>query len=181
MSIEEAREKLQIPLSDDDIRKHDIRFMLYSDLVNYEKVTDLLPKQRDGVIILVRTELTFGHYVSLCRFKNDIMFFDSYGFRVDKNFHKTPEYMRRKLGQDYPHLSYLLNSALDDKFKVTFNEYRFQKISDNTETCGRWCIWFVNYVKRANKPSIDGFIRLVLHESDLYNLDLNILACIKIP
>jgi hypothetical protein len=181
MSIVEARDKVQVPLSDDDIAKYEIRFMLYSDLANFDKIVDVLPNEVDGVIILVRTELTFGHYVALCRNKNNIFFFDSYGFRPDKNFHKSPEYMRIKLGQEYPHLSYMLNDAVDDKFKVTFNEYKLQKMSDKSQTCGRWCIWFIKYVKHTNKPSIDGFIRLVLQECDRYNVDPNTLVCMKIP
>jgi hypothetical protein len=179
-NIEEAREKVYIPLSDDDIAKYGVRFVLYSDLSRYETITDLLPNEIDAVIILIRTELSFGHYVALCRHKGNIMFFDSYGFRPDKNFHKTPEYMRDKLGQEYPHLSYMLNDA--DKFRITFNEYKYQTTSDHSQTCGRWCIWFIRYASRNRKPTINGFAKLVLRESKRYDdIDLNILVCMMVP
>jgi hypothetical protein len=182
MSIEEAREKVMIPMSDTDIHNYGIRMILYSDLANYENITDLLQNDNDAVIILVRTEINYGHFIAVIRDKKTINFFDSYGFRPDKLFYKTPEYMRDKLNQEYPHMSYLLNKAIDDGFKVSFNSYDFQKKKDESNTCGRWCVWIINYFKITKNPTINKFVCHVLQKSkELNNIDLNILVSMVVP
>jgi hypothetical protein len=135
------------PLSNDDIKKYlkNINIVNYSDLGNYQSINELLPKKMDAVVLFVKTTShSSGHWCAILRNKNNIYYFDSYGLRVDKNllFQKS-KYIRKQLNQNIPHLSYLLNNALKDGFKVGFNEVKFQNDSKGfgAATCGRWVVY----------------------------------------
>ena len=56
-----------IAMSDVDIHKHlpDVRIVKYSDLVDYNSISDLLPKQRDAIIILTEQIEAYGHGLRL--------------------------------------------------------------------------------------------------------------------
>jgi hypothetical protein len=183
MSIAEARELVLKPMSSSEIENYGFRFMTYSDLANFQIVEDLLPNtEYDAVVILVRTKINYGHYVCMVRLNKRLLYFDSYGFRVDKKFYETTEYMRNKINQTFPHLSSLLNDAVDRKFNVSFNEYPFQNQKVESNTCGRWCILFCQYFKINRNKSISDFICFVFNESKRYdNLDLNILVSLLVP
>jgi len=183
MSIEEARKRVLIPMSNEEIENYGFRFLTYSDLSNYNSIVDLLPnKTYDSVIILVRTKINYGHFLCVVRLGNRILFFDSYGYRPDKKFYNTSEYMRRKINQDIPLMSYFLNEALDKGFKVSFSEYKFQDPDIESNTCGRWCVLFCKYFKVNINKSIKDFICFVLNESKKYdNIDLNLLVSMLVP
>ena len=123
-------EKLEYAFSDEDIKKQlpKVRLIEYPQLKNYNSITELLPNKKDAVIILVQIKNKHnGHWICITRFNNVIYLFDSLAYRPDKNLLWTPKHLRKSLGQDIPYLSYLLNDALTKKYKVYFNEYKYQQ------------------------------------------------------
>ena len=140
-------EKLEYALSDLDIKRQvpNIRILEYPELGKYDSITQLLPNQKDAVVILVQIKNKHnGHWICLTRFKNVIYLMDPLAYRPDKNLLWTPKYLRKSLGQNIPYLSYLLNDALTNKFKVYFNEYKYQMQKQGINTCGRHV---VNYLR----------------------------------
>jgi hypothetical protein len=172
-------EKAMIPLGDGDIRsrlfdKH-IKILVYEDLSEYSSISQLLPRLKDAVIVLYQRKENFGHWVALVRDDTNIVFFDPYGYRPDKQLLWTPKYLRRQLNQKTPHLSHLLNKAVDDGFNVTFNETKYQIDGSSINTCGRHCVSFVNYWMKTNKPSLEGYYDLMKaykKDHELSNFDL---------
>jgi hypothetical protein len=157
------------PISNVDINKYlkNVNIVNYSDLGNYETITDLLPKQIDAVVLFVKTmSNSMGHFCSIMRNKNNIYYFDSYGLRVDKNlmFQKS-KYIRKELDQNIPHLSYLFNQAIKNGFKIFFNEVKYQddNKSFGSATCGRHSVYrilkhFEGYTPLEYKKHIESLV-----------------------
>ena len=173
-----------IAMSDVDIHKYlpNIRIVKYSDLVDYNSISDLLPKQRDAVILLTEQVEGYGHWTAIIRYKNKIIYYDSIGFRVDKatSWCKTKQ-LRKELGEDVPHLSLLLNKALDEGFKVVFNEFEFQNKKANLSTCGRWCCAVISYFMQSKTPSLKGFYNVIMNLSKQWELDKELVVCKIFP
>ena len=165
----EIFKKLEIPLSDTDLKKivPNLRIIKYSDLAEYNDISQLLRNTIDYVVILVEQKLNVGHWQGLLRQGKNIEFFDAYGQRPDKALLWTPQQLRKGLGQNEPHLSYLLNKAKDDGFRVTFNVVPYQNISDaSIETCGRHLASRILFFLKSNdiseakyKKYMDGLVR----------------------
>ena len=165
----------QKPMSDNDIKKclgSDAKILEYSELSKFTSIQELLPKKRDFVVLLVGVESSEdGHWEALIRVKKRILFFDAYGYRVDKQLKWAPESVRSEMNQDIPHLTLLLNKAVDDGFKVTFNEYPFQDRDDlRYATCGRWCAMVILYYMETPKPTLKKFHKLVMSHCKKYEL-----------
>ena len=67
-------------------------------------------------------------------------YFDSYGVSSKSILDFIPNYMNKKLGNNYSEdLGKMINSIKPtDKF--TYNKTKFQKEAPNINTCGRWVI-----------------------------------------
>ena len=61
--------------------------------------------------------------------------------------------MRKSLGQNIPYLSYLLNDALTKKFKVYFNEYKYQQEKQGVNTCGRHIVSYLKWFFMTISPT----------------------------
>jgi hypothetical protein len=175
MTPDEINRLARIPLSDHDLLKilgENAKIILYGDIDNYKKIEDMLPKSRDYVIILVGvTDSENGHWQCIYRFHDNIMMFDSYGDRPDKALEWAPQNVRKKMDQEMPHLSVLLNDSVDDGFHVTFNSYPYQDKDDKTiATCGRFCSAFIQYCKDSKCPTIEGFHKLMEEIRNKYDM-----------
>jgi hypothetical protein len=172
------------PMSDSQVHKYlpDTRIITYEQLADYDNIIDLLPKKNDQIILMFQRVKNDGHWTTLLKENNTIIFFDPYGYRPDKQLHWTSENLRRSLGQDVPHLSILLNNAVDDGFKVVFNNYPFQD-RDKLEyaTCGRWCISVVLFFQRRKKPTLKKFHTLIMKLCQFYELVPDIIVSALIP
>lgn len=144
------------PLSDGDIRNHipDVKIIKYNQLDEYNTIEQLLPRTHDYVVILTELKENNGHWLALLRDDKTLIFFDSYGFRPDKHLLWTPKYLRKQLGQDEPHLSYLLNHAIDNGFKVVFDETAYQNRKDgNIATCGRHVVYRIKAFQQGYRSA----------------------------
>jgi hypothetical protein len=163
-------------LSDADIKRElpNVKIINYSDLDGYSSIEQLLPRRLDAVVILVELKENVGHFEVLMRNGKNITFFDPYGVRPDKQLSWLSAYMRRQLGQEIPFMSYLLNKAVDDGFKVTFNNVKFQQQSPVINTCGRHAISVIKFFRHTKNPTLAKYKKYMdqlVHDNQL-NYDL---------
>ena len=118
-------------LSNDEIYKilnNKVKILTYPELSKFKNIDQLLSPY-GCAIILYQTKKNFGHWVAIIKQgKNIIEHFDSYGIRPDNELKFTKANLRRELGQDYPHLTYLLYHS---PYQLSFNQYRLQKMKKN--------------------------------------------------
>lgn len=174
----------KVPMSDIDIKKYlpNTRIITYADLAKAESIIDILPKKKDAVVLLFERKPDLGHWIALIREDKLILFFDPYGYRVDKFLQFTPENLRKELNQDIPHLTLLLNKAVDEGAKVIFNGFEFQnRAKMSTATCGRWVISIINYFASRKMPTLEKFKDLILKLSKSHGLALDLLISKLIP
>lgn len=179
--MERIYKKSRIPLGDDELteilKPFNIKVMIYEDLKKFNSIQQLLPREKDAVVILVLMEETSGHYVSVLRNKKNILFFCSYGFRPDKHLLWVDKQTRRDLNQNIPHLSYLLNRAIDDKFKVSFSEIKFQDYKDGSiSTCGRHIALLIKYWFRTDNPNLKGYLQYINRLVKDYQLNYDLIV-----
>nr|WPF46660.1 MAG: putative cysteine protease [Lake Baikal virophage 8] len=145
------KQRISKPMTDGDlekytgVKKEDI--IKYSDLKNYPKITDLLPEQKDFRIILIEDKHNSGHWVCILRDGKKIEYWNSYGCRPDYEWRFIPRMMRVCLGQEENEMTRLLDQAESDGFTTSYNKYRFQKLANAVQTCGRWVIFRIECFK----------------------------------
>ena len=131
----------------DDIRNlvGNVKMVKFDQLVEYKTIEQLLPKQKDCVVIFYETEsANVGHWTALCRLNEAYIFFDSYGNSKEEDFSYIPKSLRNQLGieKDY------LKDLLKDKHVIS-NHIDFQKMRDGVDTCGRFVAMFLYIFKRG--------------------------------
>jgi len=145
------KQKISKPLTDGDLEKYtgvkaeDI--IKYSDLKNFPKITDLLPEKKDFKIILIEDKYNSGHWVCVLRDFNNIEYFNSYGAKPDYEWKFINRMIRTCLGEDTNEMTRLIDQAEADGMKTSYNKYRFQKIANSVQTCGRWVIFRIETFK----------------------------------
>jgi len=143
--------RISKPLTDGDLEKYtgvkpeDI--IKYSDLSKYEKITDLLPEEKDFKIILIEDKYNSGHWVCVMRDKKNIEYFNSYGAKWDYEWKFINRMVRVCLGEDTNDMTRLMDEAESNGFNVSYNKYRFQRLSNSVQTCGRWVIFRIETFK----------------------------------
>lgn|SRR5574337_1618016 len=127
-------------LSNDEIYKllnGKVKILVYPELSKFKNIDQLL-SPHGCAIILYQTKKNFGHWIALIKQgKNIIEHFDSYGIKPDGELKFVKSYMRKELGQEYPHLTYLLYHS---PYQLSYNQYRLQKMQKHISTCGRWSV-----------------------------------------
>lgn len=108
------------------------KFVLYDDLPSIRNYEELFGGY-NNVLLLYRTSETIGHWVGLKNFKNDILFFDSFGMSIDDQLEHTPINYRAELSR------ILLNCPKT----IHYNDTKFQ--DDNSTVCGRYVALFFKY------------------------------------
>lgn len=137
----EIAEIAREPMGDDDIKKYfpNAKIIKYSELSQYNDITQLLPKDKSFFFLLYERSLNVGHWVLLSRYndngKDTIEFFCSYGSKIDAPLTWTPIGMRKQLGQDKPYLSMLLDKS---PFRIIYNPVQYQSKKSNIATCGAY-------------------------------------------
>jgi hypothetical protein len=174
-TLQDVVERSKRPMSDAEITKclgSDAKVIEYGKLADYESIQQLLPKKRDYVVILVGVkDKADGHWQAVIRNGKKIIFFCSYGERPDKALLWSKTTVREDMNQDIPHLSLLLNKAVDAGFKVTFNDFPFQSPVENKyATCGRWLCLVISYYMHTKRPSLKEFHRIIMQMSEKYEL-----------
>jgi hypothetical protein len=73
----------------------------YADLDNYNDIYMLLPNRMDFCFILTESETNSGHWTLLIRDDNNFQYYDSYGVSPKNILDYIPNYMNKKLGNNY--------------------------------------------------------------------------------
>jgi hypothetical protein len=145
------QQRISKPMTDGDlekytgVKKEDI--IKYADLKNYPKITDLLPTEKDFKIILIEDKFNSGHWVCIMRNGKNIEYFNSYGAKPDYEWKFINRMIRTCLGEDTNEMTRLLQQAEEDGFHTSYNKYRFQKLANSVQTCGRWVIFRIETFK----------------------------------
>ena len=174
----------KVSLSDSDVReltKGKCRVMLYSDLMNFNTIDEVL-EPHGAVILLYQTdERLYGHYIALFKDANNpnkLIFYDSYGLKMDEEL-KFSKYNIKFMGGIVPHLSDLIHRS---KYSVESNMKRMQKNNKDENTCGRYAALRVifrnlsntqfNYMLSSNKHYDSDYAVsiLTLYHDDFVNI-----------
>ncbi|CAM9564902.1 unnamed protein product [Ectocarpus fasciculatus] len=157
------------------------RILEYQELSRYTDIEQILPSNKSFVIILIEYKQNEGHWISVARYGKTIEFFNSYGKKHSKYDFMESKQLNRYLGQASMHLRYLLEKeAKEAKFDIVYNTQKFQRESDDVNTCGRHVlmrlitlvemdmdlseyIQFMRQAKRDTKKSYDRIVSDVIY------------------
>lgn|ERR1700759_3986003 len=110
--------------------------VIYPDLYKYKSIDEVLGPY-GAVFILFESKPNYGHWCLLFKINNNkLEFFNPYNGYPDDSLDFIPVDFREKSNQNIPYLSILLYNS---PYKLSYNEYDFQKHDKNIKTCGRWC------------------------------------------
>lgn len=149
------------------------KILKYSDLSNYNCLTDLLPETFDYKIILVETDKNVGHWTCIIRMNDVIECFNSYGISIDKEFKYIPDWIENMLGQNKRYLTMMINTCTCP-YSVISNTYKFQSKSDNVATCGRWVILRVESARMGY--TLQDFVKMIEKQHNKTELPTDILV-----
>ena len=124
--------KEKISLSDKDILHiTDNKCNVMTYLLNYKTLDHALGKYGAFCVLYETNDQgNYGHWVAVIKIGNDLIeFFDSLSSKPDKEWAKIAEQYRKN-----PYLSHLMKES---SYKLSYNQYHFQKPKANT--CGRHC------------------------------------------
>jgi|SRR5208337_5108836 len=129
-----------IALSNKDIMKlldNKAEIVLYPNLHKYQNIDQVLGPH-EAAVILFEFKPEYGHWVCIWKLdKQTLSFFNSYGSYPDDSLLFIDGSFRDKTNQEYPYLSELF---LKSPYKLTYNEYQYQKHNKDIRTCGRHCV-----------------------------------------
>lgn len=160
--------RISKPMSDAEIQSHtgikaeDI--IKYSDLRNYKTMGELLPTDKSFRIILIEDRFNSGHWVCVMKYGKTIEYFNSYGAKWDTDWKFVNKMVRMILGENQNDMTRLMNQAEKDGWKCIWNKYRFQKLKNHIQTCGRWCVLRIEMMKMGY--DLDEFARFIQKRKD---------------
>lgn len=159
----ELQKRIRTPLSDNELERFTglkpDGVIKYSELKNFNSIEDFLPKILDFKIVLIESSYNVGHWVCVVRRGNEITYFNSYGTGIDTDFRFIPRMMSCILGQSTKEMTRLFNDAKAKGYEIVVNKTRFQKISDNIQTCGRHVLFFIESAKIGY--DLDGYTTMI--------------------
>jgi hypothetical protein len=100
----------------------------------------LLPNRMDFCFILTESKLNSGHWTLLIRNDDVFEYMDPYGTSPKNILDYIPNYMNKKLGNNYKEDIGKMINSIKPTDKFIYNKTKFQKDAPNINTCGRWCI-----------------------------------------
>lgn len=156
--------RISTPMTDADLERHTgikpTDIIKYSDLKNYNDITDLLPSDKSARIILIEDKYNSGHWVALLRYGKTIEYFNSYGAKWDTDWKFVNKMMRMILGENTNEMTRLMDKAKQEGWETIWNEKRFQKLDSKIQTCGRWCVFRIEMMKMGyNLKEFQAFIK----------------------
>lgn len=170
--------RIKSPLTNGNIETYfpQINTLKYNELKNYSNIEELLPNDRDFQIILIESDNNLGHWVCISRYDDTIEYFNPYGTRVDNDKKWIGKLKNMLLGQCEDILSKMMEKS---KFKCVYSKTKFQKIGENIQTCGRWCVLRIICMKDMNM-NIKQFTKFIKDTSKNMEIPKDALVCIYI-
>jgi hypothetical protein len=173
MDEDSILKRISTPMTDADVDRHtgikgsDI--IKYAELDKYNDITELLPKDKDAKIILIEDKFNSGHWVAILRYGKTIEYFNSYGAKWDTDWKFITKMARLILGQETNDMTNLMNKAKNEGWDTVWNDVKFQSLSGNIQTCGRWCVLRIGMMKMGY--SLKEFQDFISRVSEKENMD----------
>jgi len=174
----EVKEISKEALTDADIKQYlpNIKIISHQDLKNYNSIDELLPKEKDAVIIIWESKPNYGHWTLLSKYiaedthKPTIEYFDSYGYPINEPL-KWIDKKYKKSIDETPYLIPLLQDA-HNRFDIIYNSKNFQNKKEDVATCGRHCICRAKSILDYNQ-SLSNYIKMLNEIKDVsgFNYD----------
>ena len=153
MNMREIEDVMTSNISDLDIKRYfpetntpNDNLMKYSELADVQSLEEILPQDKSFKIILIEDHYNIGHFVCIMRYGNTFEQFDSYGKKIDDELAFISNIQKKLLGQDKKYLTHLF-AKLPKGIKKVINKKRLQNLSNNSATCGRWCILRISMMR----------------------------------
>ena len=164
ISNNKLKEIIADPIDDREIKHEnkEIRIISYNELEKYSTIDELLPDSKEHLMLLYQTDSeSSGHWTCLVRNDDNIYYFDSYGKPIDEPMKwDTNKVMKT------PHLTNIIENS-DERFKVYENTKQYQKQSFGINTCGRFCISFIEFNKNFGFDLDSYYLAMKLLKKDL--------------
>jgi hypothetical protein len=170
------------PISDKIFDKYfdNCKIILYSDLVNYDSILDILTNDFDFCVILFKqNDKGNNHWLCLTRQNNIINHFCSYGSMVDEYFKWSIQSELNKVHEYKPYLSILLNKYNDGPIYYNCIDYQNDR-NLNIATCGRWCIVYIMFSVVNHHYNLNQFYNYMKRQKKKYKLPFDKLISIII-
>ena len=181
----DIRDDISELISDDDIIEYfgehfKKKIVKYSDLDEYKTIDDLLPNSEDFAILLVESNFNSGHWIALLKYDNIIEIFNSYGGPPGEELQFVGKKKNNELEQFEPYLNQLLDKALQQGKQVIYNKVKLQKLKQDYNTCGRWCIIRCIMLKDFDM-NLKVFLAFIKKMQKIYKLTGDELVSLLIP
>ena len=122
------------PLSNTDIEHltgGKYKVLSYTELMTYRTLDELL-NPNGAFCVLYETDENFGHWVAVIKINDKLVeFFDPLSSKPDGEFAFISNTYKKQ-----PYLKHLLKES---PYKLSYNQYKFQKNKLGVNTCGRHC------------------------------------------
>ena len=145
-TIKHYKESLAKMFSEADFKRYfdmEGKILTYQDLEKINNISELLPDEKDYKIILTETKPNSGHWTTIQRRGNKIIYFDSYGLGADRELQFIPRMMNKLLHQQEHHITRLLKTSKNFGYINETNHYKYQAEGSHICSCGRWSIWSI--------------------------------------
>jgi hypothetical protein len=121
-----------------EILEPDTKIIIYPEFGGMQSIDEAFDSLGRCVFLFLTTSESSGHWLTMFkRGDNTIEYFDSYGEKPEAQREWLTEEMLEDLGQSEPYLMNLLKAS---GYKVYYNTVRYQKVKDDYNSCGRWCV-----------------------------------------
>lgn len=125
-----------------DLLRDRVSIVMYPDLHRARSLDEVMGPY-GAAIILFESQPNYGHWCLIFRGAggdNDLVeFFNPYGGYPDDGLHhinrEAPRFAR-ETNQDKPYLSLLM---MESPYRLSYNQYAFQRHGEGVRTCGRHC------------------------------------------
>ncbi|HEY9705357.1 MAG TPA: hypothetical protein V6C58_23160 [Allocoleopsis sp.] len=155
------------PMSDITIEKYlpNAKILEYSELKKYNSLTNLLPKNKDYVIVLFR-HATGAHWIVLLRLNDAFEIFCSYGSKPDEYyFDWATQSENLGFGQNEPYITKMINNTPNE---VIYNPIQYQFESNNIATCGRHVLNRIFHMLNHNS-NLNDYFNYMKRKKNEYN------------
>jgi hypothetical protein len=147
----------------------------YSELKKFNTIDDLLPEDKSFKIILLEWDRNKGHFVGIMRDGDKYEYFNSLGYKYDKDLFFIDRMVRRMLGQDTAEITRLLGGKT-----AQWNKTKLQSKNPKIQTCGRWVVFRINLMRMGySLPEFVEYIKQQKKERGLKNYDEVVCSFIK--
>lgn len=112
------------------------KLITYPDLKRYQSIEEVFGNKNKVIILYVHDESNSsisGHWCCVIRHPNSYEFFDSYSMMPDDIIIMKSKKDRLNTHQEHNYLSKLL---FDSDDPIEYNEYPYQEVSNDINTCG---------------------------------------------